>query len=1098
VLEHFGIEKKSTMEGRTGDIANRLLRYMVEGDLLESTDTVKPIYIQKAAIKEFLHLGCQGTCNSGWGDLGYPTELTYALLDWTEVYGPINYYKIESLNGETCEDCFAMSEASLREDENQHTYFGNVFQLDDINVTRNFSDPTSGPYTQTFTASGKFIFPFLPPKFAKGADPLLDLFSFLPLFIYDQDSRIGLADHQCVIGDSFIEANYDFGLNPDFETTQIGATFDAMTQKFNGDSGSPYFAMYPHEDIPNTPILMGLGYGGQQMHSIVRDSLTLISSHQYSLINGSIRSLEDDVNKISDRLLSRNYFGFEDCDYHSYPPCLYSLNINEEYRDSFVDAGSLYDNHLGTWRHKTSVNNINSNVTLVYSSQPTVTNIPPGDPEPPSEPRIFRIEHSDPSNPTTLERTIYTEGLADRINVDYGPDAGLHIGSFGFKPAKPQEIGNYIYIAIAGSNSDDGGPLDSGRVVILNKSDLSNATTAVTEVTGAGTVGEMFGTEMATNGKELFISASAHNVEQYTQTDPKVYVYEPLHDEDDVLTEVRLIQTIDAVSHTENDRFGWALDSTGNWLVIGSPGTESYIDSVNNDPPAVAGKIHIYKKNESGTWDLHTTIDSSSTINDEQLNTDSLFGHSVSIHGDYIAVGCPRDNETIDDVTDQEFGSVFVFKYVSSADAWVYDQKITYDDLYTTYVNLTDPHKSNFGWEVELGPKSLLISGPDMESKFDGLSENGGVSFLFTKEGGFFVPRDSFDGLSFREENLGKSISLYEETSTNDDTEVVKRTVTLYKLKKSFIEADDHNKATAYILKSTDETNVNDPSGDDVNQDTDFEGYFDNPDDRVLSGRAVIQDSHIWQDYSYVLNVTTPGSTGSTGDGTTVILQEEYERPFKNFMHTSGLKFFGMATLDDVVGGEVPIDVVTGLEGAIVAHYMPYTFNTIQNLRYNENQADLYPQGFNANATGASYGADDGYTNDNVYATMPEDAPHGISHINLGFPYGISGSSFGYSAADQYGYPYWMVFNHPNIWAQNVTGPSGSPENSGGYTLGSAASFGSIVLDDIISMDIDIVKVQTNAPAALLRSPNIGNDSGTTGNPLLYGLVDGPTGGVQY
>ena len=58
-------------------------------------------------------------------------------------------------------------------------------------------------------------------------------------------------------------------------------------------------------------------------------------------------------------------------------------------------------------------------------------------------------------------------------------------------------------------------------------------------------------------------------------------------------------------------------------------------------------------------------------------------------------------------------------------------------------------------------------------------------------------------------------------------------------------------------------------------------------------------------------------------------------------------------------------------------------------------------------------------------------------------------------------------------------------------------AFGSIVLDDIISMNIDIVKIQTNAPGALLQSPNIGNVSGTTGNPLLYGLIDGPTGGIQ-
>jgi len=1100
LLEHFGVEWKSNMEGNTGGIAERVLRYMVEGDFLQGSDTVKPIYIQKAAIREFQHIGCVGVgvpCYKGWQEWGYDGELTYALLDWTPIYGPINWRNIESLRENNCQDCDARSDVSLRRDENQTDYFGNEFQLDNISVTRNFSHPTNGPYTETFSASGKFIFPLLPPKFAKGGDPLVELFSELPMFIYDQDTRVGLAGHQFdnFLQDVFLNSNYNFKLNPEFEITQLGATFDEMTQYFNGDSGSPYFAMYPHEDRPNTPILMGLAYGGNNLHCVVRDSLPLLANHEYTLVDGSTRSLEDDAAHIEGRLLSREYFGFQDCDYYVYPTCLYSLDINAEYRDSFIDMGSLYAPYqLGTEKHQTSVNNINSNVTLVYSTQPTAVGSLNSDPV---QPKIFRIEHSDPSNPTTLERTIYQEHIADHIDVDYGSWGAIYLAVYGFKPAKPQEMGNYVYVAIAGSNSDAGGPKDSGRVVILNKSDLSNATTAVTEITGAGTDGEMFGTEMATNGKELFISASAHKVEQYTQTDPKVYVYEPLHDEDDVLTEVSLVQTIDAVSHTENDRFGWALDATENWLVIGSPGTEDYGGS-SNPVPEVSGKVHIYKKNASGTWDLNTTVDSSSTINDEQLNTDSLFGHSVSIHGDYIAVGCPRDNETIDNVTDQEFGSVFIFKYASSANAWIYDQKITFDDLYTTFVDLTDPVESNFGWEVELGPKSLLVSGPNMESGFVGLNKNAGIAFLFTKEGGFFTPRDSFDGLSFQSEKLGKTISLYEETSINDDTQVTKRTITLPKVKKSFIEQEDHNKATAYILKSTDETNVNDNPGNTAGQDPDFEGYFDNPDDRVLSGRAVIQDSHIWQDYSYILNVSTPGSTGSTGEGTTVILQEEFERPFKDFMHTSGLQFFGMATLDDVVGGGVPTGDVISLEGAIVAHYMPYTFNTIQNLRYNENQADLYPQGFNANATGASYGADDGYTNDNVYATMPENAPYGITHINLGFPYGISGSSFGYSAADQYGYPYWMIFNHPNVWASNVTGPSGSPENSGGYTLGSAASFGSIVLDDIISMDIDIVKVQTNAPAALLQSPNIGNVSGTTGNPLLYGLVDGPTGGIQY
>ena len=1093
ILEHFRVHYKTTMEGRTGGIANKILEYMVEGDFLDSRDTVKPIYKQKAAIKEFVHLGCMD-CNKGWDDWGMGGELSYAFLDWTPVFGPTNWSEIESLGGDgiTCLDCGGISSTNLKEDVNQTDYFGNEFQLDNINVTRTFSDGTSDPATESFTASGKFILPLLPPKFAKGEDPLVEIFSHFPLFIYDQDARIGLgrpADFDQFENDSLFGTDYTFSLNTNFETSQLGATFDTMKTYFNGDSGSPYFMMYPHEDRPNTPILMGLGFGGSRLHTQVRGSLDQLRAHEYSLVDGSIRSLENDANSISERLLSREYFGFQDCDYNLYPPCLYSLDINEEYRDSFIDMGSLYTNQLGSINNNTSVNNINSNVSLVYSARPSGTwfHAPP-----PTEPKIFRIEHSDPSNPVTLERTLSTVGLMEHIDIVYPHNGQLYV-ALSIKPAKPQEIGNYVYVAVVGANNS--AAVDTGKVVVLNKSDLSNVSTSPSEIIGAGTDGEMFGTEMSTNGKELFVSASAHNVEQYTQVDPKVYVYEPFHNEDGVLTNIRLNQTIDAVSHTENDSFGYALDSTENWLVIGSPGTENY--ESRDVPPAVAGKIHIYKKNASGTWDLHTTVDSSSTINDEQLNIDSLFGRSVSMHGDYIAVGCPRDNETIDGVSDQEFGSVFIFKYDSSTDAWSYNQKITFDDLYTAFVDLTTPLSSNFGWEVELGPKSLLVSGPKMESGFVGLKQNAGVAFLFSKEGGLFVPKDSFDGLSFKNELLGRSISLHEETSINDDTQVTKRTISLVKGKKSFVELEDHNTKTAYILKSTDETNVNEPPGNTGDQDGDYEGYVDNPDDRTLSGRAVIQDSNIWQDYSYVMNVSSPGSTGSTGSGTTVILQEEFEKPFKNFMHPGGLKFFGMATLDDCVGGEVPTDLVQSLEGAIVANYLPYTFNTVQNLRFNQNQADLYPQGFNAYATGAT-GQDDGYTNDSVYATVPENAPYGITHENLGWQYGISGSSFGYSAAAQYGYPYWMIFNHPNIWAVNTTGPSGSPENSGGYTLGSAVSFGSVVINDFTTMDIDIVKVQANAPAALLQSPNIGNVSGATGNPLLYGLPDGPTGGIQY
>ena len=1120
-IKHFYVEPRNEdwchpspcgMEGRTGGMSGRVFEFMVEADPVDGDD-VGAVFIQKAVVKEYYGVG-NAAEDYGWDSLGYPGELTFAFLDWTEVYGPVNWQDMASLDQYTiCQGCDVASSRSITHDPNYEDYFGNEFQLSAESITSAFRTDTSSFEDVTFTIQDKFKFPLIPPRMAQGADPLIDILKQFPMFAYDQDTRIIIGTHRWLgfpLSDPLNTAYYiRHGEGPDLLDFEMGATFDIVSPgAYSGDSSTPWFSMYPSDEWPNNPMIFGMYDGGDFLSHQLPTTLEWLKGHAYELVaDGTQRHLNDDVvgeGGLNDRRLSREFFGVQDCDHSSYPPCLYNLNINQEYRDSFIDAGKLVsnNNHFGGEYQRTPTNNINTNLTLVYGTTVTAAGIPENNPMTPVDPKIFRIEHSDPSTPSVTDRTFFLDELKDHINGEYENNIDkFWVLFYGIKPAKPQEIGNYVYVAIAGSDSDGGDPVDTGRVVILNKNDLSNTVAPVpVSITGAETAKEMFGTEMATNGKELFISASANNVEQYTGIDPKVYVYEPLHTTSGELTAVNDIQTIDAVSHIENDRFGYSLDATDNWLVIGSPGTESYADEVNNDPPAVAGKIHIYKKNTTGTWDLHTTIDSSSTINDEQLNTDSFFGHSVSINGDLIAVGCPRDKETIDGETDVMFGSVFIFKYDSTNNTWSYDQKISFEDLYIAFVDLDDPDylRSNFGWKVQLGPKTLLVSGLNMESEHSGFNTDAGIAILFSKESGLFIPKDLFDGLSFQYEGLGKYISLYEETDVDDDTQVTKRVISLSKIKKSLTTSAEHNKATVYILKSTDETNVNEPPGNSGDQDGDYEGYFDNPDDRVLSGRAVIQDSNIWQDYSYVLNAASPGSSGSTGDGTAVILEEEWVRPFGNFMHPAGLKFFGMATLDDVVGGGVPTSGVVSLETGIIAHYMPYTFNTKQNLRFNENQADLYPQGFNANATGASYGADDGYTNDDVYATMPENAPYGITHINLGFPYGISGSSFGYSAADLRSYPYWMIFNHPNIWASNVTGPSGSPESSGGYTLGSAVSFGSIVLDNIISMDIDITKIQTNAPGALLQSPNIGNLYGATGNPLIYGLADGPTGGNQY
>ena len=1185
-LGHFGVNHDSYCSGRTGGVC-KTLEYRVEDP------ETGAVFMQRGLIREYYGMGINAE-GKGWPSLGFAGEATLSFVEWTDVYGPLNWvdlgtegdcldpngldglcYAPESVKlrddpigeGGTCtltigtcnycpapclgsfvdvidipeSDCNSDNyngtghswTANVLEGETQtscdeHAYgdfftsYGNPnfllcngapceFKLHNLNITREWSTSDGNVTPVNYSIVDEFKLPHFLPRISFGADPLKDVIESLPAFIVDQDQRVytapiktidsisgDLTDEAITIDNPFgssYSGGGDLELTPEANqilTDNTGATFDFYATMYNGDSSSPYFLQLPDPDLHNRPIYLGSYSGGNYFANQIHETYGLLSSYSRTMLaDGSEKSYYDDVygdDGIESRTLSRSYLGVPDCDFGQYPPCFYDLNVNEEYADSFIDVDEYVD--LGIDRF-VSVNNIDENTTLIYTA-PTPDNI--------GDSVIHKITHEDPSQPNVTTNIFTRSHLTDVIdNTDFD------VRQFGVKPATPQKIGNYVFVGSAAANvlqHVDHGPVlvtDSGKVVILNAEDLSEPVDDGFEIpkgiTGEEVNNEFFGFELASNSKELFVSRSSHKREDITDVSPKVYVYEPIENDDGILTSVPLRQTITQSSHTTNDGFGYSIDANDNWLVIGAPGRGFYFNDHDTGQvkPSIPGKVYIYKKNtETLQWDLNTTIDSSTQINNEVLDENSLFGFSVSISDNYVAIGCPRDTEFVDGTNPFTFGSVFIYS-LDSSESWTFNQKVDFSDIDPEAfqnIDLLDALRIlKFGHKVDLSNNSLLVSAPGMNSEHLILNDGAGIAMLFSIDGNDFVPKDLFDGLAFSAEGMGDFISLYEKVTMNDSTQTSKRVITLAKTKR-FAEFDHE---TVYILKTTDETDVNEPPGDDADQDGDYSGYGGSPDDRVLSGRAVIQDSKVWQDYSYLLDVATPGSTGTTADGPTVILVDEYEKPLLDFMHPLGLQFFGNVRLDDVLGGVIPEDDVQSLETAVIGHYMPYTFNTIQNLRYNENLADLYPEGYNPQATGEG-------SNGNTFALPAENSPGGTTHSNRGFPYGKSGASFaqgdGYTSADVLGYPYWMIFNHPNLWATGITGPSGSPEQSS-YATAGAVSFGNVTIQDIVTINIDINKVKANAPGALLQSPNIG-PAGRTGNTLLYGLPDGPTGGIQY
>ena len=116
-------------------------------------------------------------------------------------------------------------------------------------------------------------------------------------------------------------------------------------------------------------------------------------------------------------------------------------------------------------------------------------------------------------------------------------------------------------------------------------------------------------------------------------------------------------------------------------------------------------------------------------------------------------------------------------------------------------------------------------------------------------------------------------------------------------------------------------------------------GYFFDANGHPSSTKH-LQDSFFYQDYSYEIK--------------TEITLESYKQAVLDLVHPAGTKLFNRI----YIRKNHPTNTVketssTAYDISTFGHYLPYTFNTVENLRHNSQGVDLYPFGYNPSATGA-------------------------------------------------------------------------------------------------------------------------------------------------
>ena len=221
----------------------------------------------------------------------------------------------------------------------------------------------------------------------------------------------------------------------------------------------------------------------------------------------------------------------------------------------------------------------------------------------------------------------------------------------------------------AGACGDDDSGINSGSAYVFRKYRTFYEEYKLSASDGSRY--DAFGSSVSISGDRVFVGA--YQDDDKGTDSGSVYVYDwndTYYDETNKLT---------ASDGAAGDYFGYSLSGDGNNVVVGA-----YMDDVNDTD---AGSAYVYRWNETtSSYDEYKLTASDGSGGD-------YFGYSVSISGDYVAVGaCNDDDSGIDS------GSAYVYEWDGSA----------YNEI-TKIVASSGAGGDNFASSVSISGNKLMV-----------------------------------------------------------------------------------------------------------------------------------------------------------------------------------------------------------------------------------------------------------------------------------------------------------------------------------------------------------------------------------------------------
>jgi hypothetical protein len=181
------------------------------------------------------------------------------------------------------------------------------------------------------------------------------------------------------------------------------------------------------------------------------------------------------------------------------------------------------------------------------------------------------------------------------------------------------------------------------------------------------------------------------------------------------------------------DQFGSSVSVDGDTVAVGAPyesGEGEGIDPPDDDDVEWAGAAYVFVR-QSGAWSAQAYVKSSAP------QAHVLFGYSVAVSGDRLAVGSPFDFEVLVNENSQVVGIAYMgdaYLYARTSGVWSFDERIRMPDWVGG---------ERFGTAVALSGDTLVVGAPGEEHVGAGVDpaavgeeDEQGAAFVFVHGGG--------------------------------------------------------------------------------------------------------------------------------------------------------------------------------------------------------------------------------------------------------------------------------------------------------------------------------------------------------------------------